>query len=115
MRMKKPAVVLATAAMMTLAACGVEAAGTVTRTRPTTRTFQEGGNAGAFKNPDAEAPMEVLSDATEGGTLTVLTAVAPSTLDPTQAYYTDSTAIPSDLVTRGSRSTRTTKSPTTCS
>jgi peptide/nickel transport system substrate-binding protein len=100
MRMKKPAVVLATAAMMTLAACGGGSGDGDTDTSDDP-TFQEGGNAGAFKNPDAEAPMEVPSDATEGGTLTVLTAVAPSTLDPTQAYYTDSTAILSDLVTRG--------------
>lgn len=60
----------------------------------------EGGNAGAFKDDSVEGPAPVPDDATEGGTLTVLTAVAPSTLDPTQAYYTDSTAILSALVTR---------------
>jgi peptide/nickel transport system substrate-binding protein len=99
MRMKNPAVALATAALMTLAACG-GGSGTETDSSDDP-TFQEGGNAGAFKNPDVEAPLEVPSDATEGGTLTVLTANVPSTLDPTQAYYTDSTAILSDLVTRG--------------
>jgi peptide/nickel transport system substrate-binding protein len=98
MRMKKPAVALATAAMMTLAACG-GGSGTDTDSSDDP-TFKEGGNAGAFKNPDLEGPMEVPSDAAEGGTLTVLTANVPSTLDPTQAYYTDSTAILSDLVTR---------------
>ena len=98
MRMKKPAVALATAAMMTLAACG-GGSGTDTDSSDDP-TFKEGGNAGAFKNPDLEGPMEVPSDAAEGGTLTVLTANVPATLDPTQAYYTDSTAILSDLVTR---------------
>ena len=44
--------------------------------------------------------MTVPDDAADGGTLTVMTAVAPTTLDPTQAYFTDSTAILSDLVTR---------------
>ena len=101
MRMKKPAVALATAALMTLAACG---GGSGTDTAGSDETVGagtgKGGEAGSFKNPDAEAPLAVPSDATEGGTLTVLTANVPSTLDPTQAYYTDSTAILSDLVTR---------------
>ena len=44
--------------------------------------------------------MAVPEDAAEGGTLTVLTNQVPATLDPTQAYYTDSTAILSDLVLR---------------
>jgi peptide/nickel transport system substrate-binding protein len=101
MRMKKPAVALATAALMTLAACG---GGSGTSTAGDDETVGagtgKGGEAGSFKNPDAEAPVAVPDDATEGGTLTVLTANVPSTLDPTQAYYTDSTAILSDLVTR---------------
>lgn len=101
MRMKKPAVALATAALMTLAACG---GGSGTDTAGSDETVGagtgKGGEAGSFKNPDAEAPVAVPDDATEGGTLTVLTANVPSTLDPTQAYYTDSTAILSDLVTR---------------
>jgi peptide/nickel transport system substrate-binding protein len=101
MRMKKPAVALATAAMMTLAACGGGSGGGSEGEAGEDPTFQEGGNAGSFKNPDAEAPAAVPDDASEGGTLTVLTSVAPSTLDPTQAYYTDSTAILSGLVTRG--------------
>ncbi len=101
MRMKKPAVALATAALMTLAACG---GGSGTGTAGSDETVGagtgKGGEAGSFKNPDAEAPVAVPDDAAEGGTLTVLTANVPSTLDPTQAYYTDSTAILSDLVTR---------------
>jgi peptide/nickel transport system substrate-binding protein len=99
MRMKKPAVVLASAALLTLAACG-GGSGSSDGNASGEATFKEGGNAGAFKDPNAKAPAEVPSDAAQGGTLTVLTANAPSTLDPTQAYYTDSTAIMSDLVTR---------------
>ncbi|QNN52523.1 ABC transporter substrate-binding protein [Nocardioides mesophilus] len=98
--MKKPAVALATAALMTLAACGGGSSSTDSKNATDDPTFKEGGNAGSFKNPDAEAPVAVPDDASEGGRLTVLTSVAPSTLDPTQAYYTDSTAILSDLVTR---------------
>src|SRR5690349_1479409 len=102
MRMKKPAVALATAALMTLAACG-GGSGTDNSADNGEKVGAgtgKGGEAGSFKNPDLQGPMEVPSDAAEGGTLTVLTANVPSTLDPTQAYYTDSTAILSDLVTR---------------
>jgi peptide/nickel transport system substrate-binding protein len=100
MRMKKPAVVLATAALLTLAACG-GGSGNNTNPTPDASFNQNSGNAGAFKDASAKAPAEVPTDAQTGGTLTVLTSVAPSTLDPTQSYYTDSTAILSDLVTRG--------------
>jgi peptide/nickel transport system substrate-binding protein len=100
MRMRKPAAALAVAAMMTLAACGGGSDSGSEGEAGDDPTFQEGGNAGSFKDPEREAPAPVPDDATEGGTLTVLTAVAPSTLDPTQAYFTDSTAILSDLVTR---------------
>ena len=101
MRMKRPAAALAVAALMTLAACGGGSGDTSGDTNAgDDPTFKEGGNAGAFKDEAREAPAPIPDDATEGGTLTVLTAVAPSTLDPTQAYYTDSTAILSDLVTR---------------
>src|SRR3954464_817312 len=97
MRMKKPAVVLATAALMTLAACG----GGSGNSGPTaSKTLAAGGGAGSVKNPDAKGPVAVPADASKGGTLTVLTNQVPAYLDPTQAYFTDSTAILSDLVTR---------------
>jgi peptide/nickel transport system substrate-binding protein len=82
---------------MTLAACG---GGSGSGNAGDQETLGEGGAAGSGKNAEAEAPMEVPEGATEGGTFTVLTNQVPSTLDPTQAYYTDSTAILSDLVTR---------------
>ena len=97
MRMKKPAVALATAALMTLAACG---GGSGNSTSESSKTLAAGGGAGSFKNADAKAPLAVPSDASKGGTLTVLTNQVPATLDPTRAYFTDSTAIMSDLVTR---------------
>jgi len=99
MRMKKPAVVLATAALMTLAACG-GGSGNSKDSSSNPTNAGNGGSAGSFKNADAKAPLAVPSDAAQGGTFTVLTNQVPSTLDPTQAYYTDSTAILSDLVLR---------------
>ncbi|MFL6136150.1 MAG: ABC transporter substrate-binding protein, partial [Nocardioidaceae bacterium] len=95
--MKKPAVVLATAALMTLAACG---GGSGNNQAEDTKSLEAGGAAGSFKNAEAKAPVAMPSDAAKGGTLTVLTNQVPAYLDPTQAYFTDSTAILSDLVTR---------------
>ena len=97
MTWRRPAVALAVTCMMGLSACGGGRAG---EDPAGTRSAAEGGNAGAFKNADAKAPLTVPSDAAEGGTLTVLTNQVPATLDPTRAYYTDSTAILSDLVLR---------------
>jgi peptide/nickel transport system substrate-binding protein len=97
MRMKKPAVVLTTAALMTLAACG---GGSGNSASEDTKSLEAGGAAGSFKNAEAKAPLAMPSDASKGGTLTVLTNQVPAYLDPTQAYFTDSTAILSDLVTR---------------
>jgi peptide/nickel transport system substrate-binding protein len=98
MRLKKPAVVLATAALMTLAACG---GGSSSGKNPNAvETVGAGGNAGAGQDPTAQAPAADVPGAQKGGTVTVDAYVSPSTLDPTRAYYTDSTAILSGLVTR---------------
>jgi peptide/nickel transport system substrate-binding protein len=100
MRMKKPAVVLATAALMTLAACGGGSGNNKAGESPSGGVSGPGGNAGAFKDPNLQAPAPIPDGAKPGGTLTVLTVNVPSTLDPTQVYYTDSAAIMEDLVTR---------------
>jgi peptide/nickel transport system substrate-binding protein len=97
--MKKPAVaVMATAALMALAACGGGSGGGGNAS--STESMGAGGNAGSFKNASAKAPAAVPSNAQKGGTFTVLTNQVPATLDPTRAYYVDSTAILSDLVLR---------------
>ncbi|MGN6577075.1 MAG: ABC transporter substrate-binding protein, partial [Nocardioides sp.] len=93
---------LAAAALFTLAACGGGSGtdNTADNGEKVGAGTGKGGEAGSTKNADLQGPAEVPSDAAQGGTVTVLTANVPSTLDPTQAYYTDSTAILSDLVTR---------------
>src|SRR5689334_1608152 len=96
MTWRRPAAALAVACMMGLSACG----GGPGDDPAARRSTAQGGNAGSFKNADARAPLAVPSDAAKGGTLTVLTNQVPATLDPTRAYYTDSTAILSDLVLR---------------
>src|SRR3954452_1150383 len=101
MRMKKPAVAaLATAALMALAACGGGSGGGSGGSASSNESMGAGGGAGSFKNADKKAPAAVPSDAAKGGTFTVLTNQVPATLDPTRAYYVDSTAILSDLVLR---------------
>ena len=99
MRRKIPVALASSAALIVLAACGGgDNGGNGGATDAP--TFQEGGGVGSGKNPDATAPLAIPDGAAQGGTLTVLTDEAPSTLDPTRAYFTDSTAILSDLVTR---------------
>ena len=97
-RRRSAAVAVAASTLLALSACG--GGGGSGDAPAAEESFRAGGSAGSAKNADAAAPAPVPDDATDGGTLTVLTSVAPSTLDPTQAYFTDSTAILSDLVTR---------------
>jgi peptide/nickel transport system substrate-binding protein len=84
MRMKRSAVVVATAALLTLAACG-GSGGSNGGTNNPSGGFSAGGNAGAFKDPNDKAPMAIPAGAKPGGVVTVMTAGAPSTFDPTEA------------------------------
>ncbi len=103
MRMKRPAVVLATAALMSVAACGGGNGSSAndTNSQPSDQpSMKSGGNAGAGQDPNATAPAADIAGAKKGGTITVNAYVSPSTLDPTRTYYTDSAAIMEGLVTR---------------
>jgi peptide/nickel transport system substrate-binding protein len=93
---KSATAVVAVASLFGLAACGGSGDSSPSSTVPTQGA---GGGAGAGKNPDAQGPLEVPSQASSGGTVTVDTVNVPATFDPTRAYYTDSTAI-LNLVTR---------------
>ena len=96
-RLKRSAVaIVATASLLALAACGGSGGDDPETPAP---SLGEGGNAGAGKNPDAAGPLAIPEDAAQGGTATVLTIQVPATLDPTRAYFTDSTEI-MNLVTR---------------
>ncbi len=96
MRLKRAAVVIATASLLALAACG--GSGSDNPDDPI-ETLGDGGAAGSGKNPDLQGPLAIPDDAAAGGTATVLTLQVPATLDPTRAYFTDSTEI-MNLVTR---------------
>ena len=96
-RLKRSAVaIVATASLLALAACGGSGGDDPEAPAP---SLGEGGNAGAGKNPDAAGPLAIPEDAAQGGTVTVETIQVPATLDPTRAYFTDSTEI-MNLVTR---------------
>ncbi len=97
MRLKRAAVAAtAAASLLALAACGGSGGSDANTPTP---TLGDGGNAGAGKDAAAEGPVAVPDDAAQGGTVTVLTLQVPATLDPTRAYYTDSTEI-MNMVTR---------------
>ena len=96
MRLKRSAVLIATASLLALAACG--GAGGDGPTEPI-QSQGDGGGAGAGKDPKAVGPLAVPDDAAAGGTVNVLTVQVPATFDPTRAYFTDSTGI-MNLVTR---------------
>ncbi|MGI8625011.1 MAG: ABC transporter substrate-binding protein, partial [Geodermatophilaceae bacterium] len=83
---------------LALAGCG---SGNAEDTSPSDAKFGGGGAVGQAFDPDRDGPAAPLEGAVAGGTVTVLGAFElPPTLDPTEAYYTQSVSILSGLVTR---------------
>ena len=101
MRLKRSAVALATASLLTLAACGGGGDDDSGASDPRDSVDTENlGNTGSGTDPDREGPVTI-EGATEGGTVTVLTELGLTTpLDPSDLYYTDTNAIMTALVTR---------------
>src|SRR3954451_13750050 len=111
MRLKKPIVAISAVGLLALAACGgsddngsgTPSGGNSSGTSPAQSTdtsqFQTdpivAGKCDTCKGPAAD-----IEGAKTGGTLTVLKADTITTLDPTEAYYTDSASILSGLVVR---------------
>jgi peptide/nickel transport system substrate-binding protein len=98
MRWKKSVAVIPVALLLGVAACGGGSGGSADSGQPSQNIT--GGAAGSGQDPNAVGPAAPVPGAKTGGTITVVTNGAPSTFDPTRAYYTDSTAIMSDLVIR---------------
>jgi peptide/nickel transport system substrate-binding protein len=99
MRWKKWAVLASVAALGTAGACGGAPAERAGGGTDPTEKERDTSSIAELTDPNAQAPAADVPGAQEGGTLTVVSGVAPSTLDPTRAYYVDATAIMS-LVTR---------------
>lgn len=84
-----PAIALATAAALTAAGCGVRTPpAATTPSAPTGITLQA-----QTIDPDAKGPAREIPGARRGGVVTVYGASPPSTLDPTDIYFTDSNEI----------------------
>ena len=62
--------------------------------------FEAGGTAGDILNPDAQAPAPPIEGAQQGGTVKVWGTSGLQTFFPAEAYFTNTTSILSNLVTR---------------
>lgn len=105
MRLKKPIVAISAVGLLALAACGGSSNSNSPGTTPNTSAgftsgSDNGGGAGLGTDPNRKAPAAPIAGAQPGGTLTVLKTATITTLDPTEAYYTDSASILSGLVVR---------------
>ena len=98
MRLRKPFIALTTAGLLSLAACGGngQAPGD---SGGGAEVNTEGGNTGDARDPERTGPAEI-DGATEGGTVTVLSNSGLNSMDPTEAYYTNTSSILQGLVTR---------------
>ncbi|GAA5153181.1 ABC transporter substrate-binding protein [Nocardioides marinquilinus] len=114
MRLRKPIIAVTVISAFALAACGGGDGdgnddggdgGSGSSAEPSDETSQkvdranEGGNTGNGQDPTAKGPVE-LEGATEGGTVKVISAAGLNTMDPSEAYYQNTTSILTGLVTR---------------
>nr|MBA3233182.1 ABC transporter substrate-binding protein [Propionibacteriales bacterium] len=99
MRLKKPIVAVSTVALLALAACGGSGNGGAPGGGGD--TFVEGGGAGSGTDATrTDGPAPEIDGAKTGGTATVVSALGLNTMDPSEAYYTNTASILSGLVTR---------------
>ena len=100
MRLKQPIIAIAAVSAFTLAACGGD--GTTSGNTGSDGEDQvggKGGETGQTLDPEREGPFTI-EGAKEGGTVTVLSSSGLNTMDPTEAYYQNTTSILTGLVTR---------------
>src|SRR3954452_1693764 len=98
MRLRKPAIALGTAALLALAACG--GGGGSSSSGNSNVNGQKLGQTGSGKDASAKGPVTI-SGAKKGGTVTIYTQTGLSTpIDPSNLYYTDTSAMGSDLLFR---------------
>src|SRR5215471_6354659 len=99
MRLKKPMIAISAAGLLALAACGGSGGGGGTPPNESA-TVSAGGNAGSIMDPNRQAPAAEAPGVQKGGTMQVNSYLGATTMDPTEAYYTNTAAILSDYVVR---------------
>jgi peptide/nickel transport system substrate-binding protein len=97
MHLRRLTVAVSVAALGIVAACG---GGSDSDDGGGGAGFEEGGSAGANLNENAEAPAPPIEGAQEGGTVSVWGTSGLQSMHPTEAYFTNTTSILSNLVTR---------------
>jgi len=98
MRFKSPLIAVSAVSMLALSACGGSGSSSGTGSGSTDNNNL--GNTGNGQDPKAAGPVN-LSGAQKGGTVTASTLDGlTTTMDPSEAYYTDADSILTGLVTR---------------
>ncbi|MDN5893816.1 MAG: ABC transporter substrate-binding protein [Nocardioides sp.] len=98
MRLKTPFIALATAGVMTLAACG-GSGGSGGDSGDSGVDRDKLGDTGDAQDAEREGPVEI-EGAKKGGTVKVLSVNGLNTMDPAEAYYVNTASILTGLVTR---------------
>ena len=101
MRLSRPIIAVAAVSAFALAACGgtSNTGGNSNDPSNTAPTVKPGGQTDITKDPTAVGPATI-DGATKGGTVTVISANGLNSMDPTEAYYQNTTSILTGLVTR---------------
>lgn len=99
MRLKKPTIAVTAVAMLALAACGGSSGGG-NGPGETGSSITEGGKAGQGKDPNRQAPAPEIEGATKGGIVHFSASSGLEVMDPSEAYYSNTLAILTGLVTR---------------
>src|SRR5215218_7423327 len=100
MRFNKPLATLSAAAVLGLAACGGGSSENPSADNSGDIDVENLGDVGEAKDPERQGPVEI-EGAQEGGTVHVRDQILlTTTLDPTEAYYTDSGSLLAGLVVR---------------
>jgi peptide/nickel transport system substrate-binding protein len=103
MRLNKPITAVTAVGLLALSACGGSGNTNNVSNSPAQTTESQITNTGAAgqgKDPTRQAPAAPIPGAKTGGTLTVEVNGGTETMDPTEAYYTDTSSILSGLVIR---------------
>ena len=96
MQLPRLTAAIGVAGLLALAACG----GGSDTGGGSGEDFRAGGGAGSILNADAEAPAPPIDGAQKGGTIDVWGTSGLQSMHPTEAYFTNTTSILSNLVTR---------------